>query len=72
MEKSKELSQKLRKEVIFCHSQGYGFKTIAKTLNISRDTFGSIVRKYKAIKVQWPHYQVVADEKNCHQQPGGS
>ena len=48
MVKSRELSQKLRKEVNFHHSQAYGYKMIAKTLNISRDTVGSIVRKYKA------------------------
>ena len=48
MVKSRELSQKLRKEEIFRHSQGDGYKTIAKRLNISRDTVGSIIRKYKA------------------------
>ena len=48
MVKSRELSQKLRKEVIFRHSQGDGYKTIAKRLNICRDTVGSIVRKYTA------------------------
>ena len=47
MVKSRELSQKLRKEVIFLHSQGDGYKTIAKRLNISRDTVSCIVRKYK-------------------------
>ena len=34
--------------MIFRHSQGYGHKTIAKTLNISRDTVGRIVTTYKA------------------------
>ena len=48
MVNSRELSQKLRKEMIFRRSQGYRYKTKAKTLNISRDTAGSIVWKYEA------------------------
>ena len=48
MVKSRELSQKLRKEVIFRHGQGDGYKTIANRLNISRDTVGNIARKYTA------------------------
>lgn len=48
MVKSKEWSKKFREEVISLHKQGYGYKKIAKRLNISRDTIGSIVRKFKA------------------------
>ena len=71
MVKSRELSHKLRKEVIFRHSQGNGYKTIAKRLNISRDTVGSIVQKYKAkgtVATLPGHSQ----QKNCHQLPEGS
>lgn len=48
MVKSKEWSKKFREEVISLHKQGYGYKKMAKRLNISRDTIGSIVRKFKA------------------------
>ena len=72
MMKSRELTQKLKKEVIFRHSQGYGYKTIAKTLNISRDTVGSMVCGSTRLRVQWPRYQVVANEANYHQLPEGS
>ena len=71
MVKSRELSHKLRKKVIFRHSQGDGYRTIAKRLNISRDTVGSIVRKYKA-KGTVATLPGRGRRKNCHQLPEGS
>ena len=48
MVKSREWLNKSREEVISLHKQGYGYKKIAKTLNISRVTIGSIIGKFKA------------------------
>ena len=48
MVQSREKSKKSREEVISLHKQGCGYKKIAKTLNIPRDTTGSIIRKFKA------------------------
>ena len=59
---------KLRKSIIFRHSQGDQYKTIVtvKVLNISRDTIGSIVRKCKACG--WVYFtllQQVIAAKEC-------
>ncbi|KAI4872844.1 hypothetical protein NFI96_018448, partial [Prochilodus magdalenae] len=48
MVKSSEWSKKSKEEVISLHKQGCGYIRIAKTLNIPRDTTGSIIRKFKA------------------------
>ena len=48
MVKSREWSKESREEVISLHKEIYGYKKIAKTLNISRDRIGSIIRKFKA------------------------
>ena len=48
MVKTRELSLKLRKEIIQYHKQGNGYKTIAKTLKVPRDTVGNIIRKFKS------------------------
>ena len=48
MVKSREWSKKSREEVISFHKQGFIYKKIVKTLNISRDTIGSIICKFKA------------------------
>uniref|UniRef100_A0A3Q3GZ77 Oxysterol-binding protein n=1 Tax=Labrus bergylta TaxID=56723 RepID=A0A3Q3GZ77_9LABR len=48
MAKSRELSKKIREEIIVWHKQGKGYKKIAKALNVPSDTVGSIVRKFKA------------------------
>jgi len=37
----------LRKCIIALHKQGTGYKNIAKTLNVPRDSVGSIARKFK-------------------------
>ena len=47
MAKSKEWCLKFRQEVIALHKQGNGYKKIAKLLHVSRNTIGSIVRKFK-------------------------
>lgn len=47
MAKSRELSKKLREEIIALHKQEKGYKKIAKALNVPRDTVGSIVCKFK-------------------------
>ena len=48
MAKSREWSTKLREEIIAFHKKGNGYKKISRSRNISRDTVGSIIRKYKA------------------------
>ncbi len=48
MVKSRELSKKLREEIMALHKQGKGYKKLAKALNVLRDTVGSIVHKFKA------------------------
>jgi transposase len=48
MVKAKELSQKFREEIVALHKKGDGYKKISKLLNVSNDTVGSIIRKFKA------------------------
>lgn len=40
-----------RKRIIALHKQGKGYKKIASTLDVSRNTVGSIIRKFKATGV---------------------
>ena len=48
MVKAKEWSQKFREEIVALHKKGNGYKKISKLLNVPRDTFGSIIRKFRA------------------------
>lgn len=48
MVKTKEWTQKFREEIIELHKKGNGYKKISRLMNISRNTVGSIIRKFKA------------------------
>uniref|UniRef100_A0A8C5EDR3 Sleeping Beauty transposase HTH domain-containing protein n=1 Tax=Gouania willdenowi TaxID=441366 RepID=A0A8C5EDR3_GOUWI len=48
MVKSREWSKKSREQLISLHKQRHGYKKIEKMLNISRDTTGNIICKFKA------------------------
>ena len=48
MAKSRELSLQFRKRIIALHKQGQGYKKISMTLDVPRDTVGSIICKFKA------------------------
>ena len=45
--KSKELSEDLRQNIIYCHKAGEGYKKISKHLSIPISTIVSIIKKYK-------------------------
>ena len=47
MDKTKELPQKLREEIISLHLKGIGYKKICQIFNIPRDAVRSIIRKFK-------------------------
>lgn len=51
MLKTKELSQKVKEEIISLHQKGNGNKKVSKTLNSPRDIIGSIVLTFKAYDI---------------------
>jgi DNA invertase Pin-like site-specific DNA recombinase len=48
MAKVKEVPIKVREQIVSMHKQMKGYKTIAKALNIPRNTIGSVIRKFRA------------------------
>ena len=48
MAKIKEVPKHLKEQIISMHKQSKGYKKISKALKVSRNTVGSIIRKFKA------------------------
>jgi len=47
MAKSKEWSKKLGEDILTLHKQGTGYKKVATSLNVHRETVGNTVCKFK-------------------------